>query len=159
MYVEGMDEFVKQGHWWWLLIVPVATFVFALLGSLWGSNLGKITKHKQWFRNQKQAAYQKFVAIAQANSHNVYASLSDEKSSDGPEHENCSGGEARSHDLTIRWPDFSSTSDICHLPYICREERLRHPSLVFDFLPSISEYSLGNRWVAGLPSPRTNAVL
>lgn len=88
MYVDGMDEFLKQGHWWWLLIVPASTFVLALLGSLWGTNLGKITEHKQWLRNQKQAAYQKFVAIAQANSHNVYAYLSEDQFSDRLEHEN-----------------------------------------------------------------------
>jgi hypothetical protein len=79
VYFGGMDEFIKQGQWWWLLIVPIATFVFALGGSWWGTNLGKITEHEQWLRNQKQAAYQKFVAIAQANSQNVYSSISPEQ--------------------------------------------------------------------------------
>lgn len=83
-----MDEFIKQGHWWWLLIVPVATFVFALAGSWWGANLGKITEHKQWLRNQKQAAYQRFVRATQTNALTVHASLSGANSVEAFEQEN-----------------------------------------------------------------------
>ncbi|MEW1821752.1 hypothetical protein AB0323_13350 [Arthrobacter sp. NPDC080031] len=83
-----MDEFIKQGQWWWLLIVPLATFVFALFGSWWGTNLGKITEHEQWLRNQKQTAYQKFVSLAQVNAQNFYSALEKSKFSDKLEQEN-----------------------------------------------------------------------
>lgn len=71
-----MDEFVRQGQW---LAVPVTTFVLAALGSLWGSRLGKVTEQKQWLRNQKQVAYQKFAALVQVNARTVYLGMSEDK--------------------------------------------------------------------------------
>lgn len=64
VYVNGMDELVKQGQWWWLLI-PLGTGVFALIGSWLGSFLGRTTEHKQWLRNQKQEAYSEFMVTAE----------------------------------------------------------------------------------------------
>ncbi|MGO4650220.1 hypothetical protein AB4068_00845 [Arthrobacter sp. 2RAF22] len=56
-----MDELIKQGQWWWLLVVPVATGGFALFGSWWGSRLGKTTEHEQWLRNEKVETYSQYV--------------------------------------------------------------------------------------------------
>lgn len=56
-----MDELIKQGQWWWLLIVPVATGGLALFGSWWGSRLGKSTEHEQWLRNEKVETYSQYL--------------------------------------------------------------------------------------------------
>lgn len=56
-----MDEWIKQGHWWWLLVVPIATGVFALLGSWLGSRLARRSEQTQWTRNKKQEAYADFI--------------------------------------------------------------------------------------------------
>lgn len=56
-----MDEWIRQGHWWWLLVVPLATGVFALFGSWLGSMLGKTTEHDQWLRNQRMQNYMDFM--------------------------------------------------------------------------------------------------
>lgn len=55
-----MDDLVRQGQWWWLLI-PLGTGVFALIGSWLGSFLGRTTEHKQWLRNEKVETYSKFL--------------------------------------------------------------------------------------------------
>jgi hypothetical protein len=60
-----MDELIKQGQWWWLVAVPVLTGALALLGSWWGSRLGKKTEHAQWLRNAKETAYVEFLDRAQ----------------------------------------------------------------------------------------------
>lgn len=46
-----------------LLCVPVVTGVLALLGSWFGSWLGRINEYRQWLRNQKQAAYSEFLGV------------------------------------------------------------------------------------------------
>ena len=56
-----MDELIKQGQWWWLL-VPLGTGVFALVGSWLGAKLGQKTEHKQWLRNEKQKEYVAAIA-------------------------------------------------------------------------------------------------
>lgn len=63
-----MDEWIKQGHWWWLLVVPIATGIFALLGSWLGSKLGKSTEHKQWLRDQQRNAYADLIDSTKAAS-------------------------------------------------------------------------------------------
>ncbi|MFS0717123.1 hypothetical protein ABC337_13840 [Arthrobacter sp. 1P04PC] len=55
-----MDELIKQGQWWWLLL-PVATGAFALGGSWLGAHLGRRTEHSQWLRNEKRKAYHEFL--------------------------------------------------------------------------------------------------
>lgn len=60
LYVLGMDELIKQGQWWWLL-VPLATGLFALGGSWLGAHLGRRTEHSQWLRNEKRKAYHEFL--------------------------------------------------------------------------------------------------
>ncbi|MDR6438768.1 hypothetical protein J2790_003935 [Paenarthrobacter nicotinovorans] len=63
-----MDELIKQGQWWWLLI-PLGTGLFALGGSWLGAFLGRSHEHKQWLRDSKQAAYAEFLsAIVEATS-------------------------------------------------------------------------------------------
>lgn len=52
-----MDELIAQGQWWWLLPVPVLTFLFAVAGSWIGSALGKRTEHQQWLRNERRSEY------------------------------------------------------------------------------------------------------
>ncbi|MEW1821747.1 hypothetical protein AB0323_13325 [Arthrobacter sp. NPDC080031] len=56
-----MDELIKQGQWWWLLVVPIATGSLALLGSWLGSRLGKTTEHEQWLRNEKIETYSEYL--------------------------------------------------------------------------------------------------
>lgn len=65
-----MDELIKQGQWWWLISVPVLTGMFALLGSWWGSRLGKTTEHAQWLRNEKKKDY---VEAIKATDNATYA--------------------------------------------------------------------------------------
>lgn len=48
-----MDELIKQGQWWWLILPAV----LALLGSWLGTRWGKTTEHSQWLRNQKIEVY------------------------------------------------------------------------------------------------------
>lgn len=67
-----MDEFIKQGHWWWLLVVPVATGVFALGGSWLGAWLGRATEHKQWIRDNKQKAYTRFLSATTDAASNAF---------------------------------------------------------------------------------------
>lgn len=55
-----MDELIKQGQWWWMLI-PLGTGIFALVGSWLGSRLGKDNEHAQWRRNQKQVEYARYL--------------------------------------------------------------------------------------------------
>ena len=63
-----MDELIKQGQWWWLLI-PLGTGLFALGGSWLGAFLGRSYEHEQWLRDRKQAAYAEFLsAIVEATS-------------------------------------------------------------------------------------------
>lgn len=42
---------------WLLITVPILAGVFAMVGSWFGSRLGRKNEHQQWLRNQKQAAY------------------------------------------------------------------------------------------------------
>jgi hypothetical protein len=60
LYVYPVDELVRQGQWWWLLI-PLGTGVFALIGSWLGAKLGKTTEHAQWLRNRKVDSYTAYV--------------------------------------------------------------------------------------------------
>lgn len=52
-----MDELVKQGQWWWLILPAV----LALFGSWLGAKLGKTNEHEQWLRNQKVEKYTAYV--------------------------------------------------------------------------------------------------
>lgn len=49
-----------------LVCVPVVTGVLALLGSWFGSRLGRINEYRQWLRNQKQAAYSELLGVFDA---------------------------------------------------------------------------------------------
>ncbi|PNH86114.1 hypothetical protein [Arthrobacter sp. AFG20] len=51
---------------WLLLGVPFLTGGLALLGSWYGSWLGRKTEHQQWLRNQKQTAYSEFLGAFDA---------------------------------------------------------------------------------------------
>lgn len=42
---------------WLLITVPILAGTFALIGSWFGSRLGRRNEHQQWLRNQKQSAY------------------------------------------------------------------------------------------------------
>lgn len=57
-----MDDLIRQGQWWWLLL-PVVTALFALFGSWLGSKLGKDSEHAQWLRNRKQELYYNFLDV------------------------------------------------------------------------------------------------
>lgn len=55
-----MDELIRQGQWWWLLI-PLGTGILALTGSWVGAKLGQRTEHQQWLRNQKMETYASYL--------------------------------------------------------------------------------------------------
>lgn len=52
-----MDELIKQGQWWWLVLPAV----LALFGSWLGALFGKTSEHAQWLRNQKLESYTTYV--------------------------------------------------------------------------------------------------
>ncbi len=58
-----MDELLKSGQWWWLLVVPILTGAFALGGSWLGAKLGKTTEHQQWIRNEKTEVYSQLMSM------------------------------------------------------------------------------------------------
>ncbi|MBP2215962.1 hypothetical protein [Arthrobacter sp. CAN_C5] len=52
---------------WLLVLVPIVTGIFAVLGSWFGSRFGRTTEHKQWVRSEKRNAYGDFLgAVLQA---------------------------------------------------------------------------------------------
>jgi len=51
-----MDKLVEPGQWW-LLLIPLGTGVFALVGSWLGARLGRTNEHWQWLRNEKRKEY------------------------------------------------------------------------------------------------------
>ncbi|MDR6637517.1 hypothetical protein [Paenarthrobacter nitroguajacolicus] len=56
-----MDELLRQGQWWWLL-VPIAAAVVGTVAGVWiGARLSKTTEHEQWLRNQKIDSYTNFL--------------------------------------------------------------------------------------------------
>lgn len=52
-----MDELIKQGQWWWLVLPAV----LALFGSWLGAIIGKTSEHDQWLRNQRLEKYTTYV--------------------------------------------------------------------------------------------------
>lgn len=71
-----MDELVKQGQWWWLLI-PLGTGVFALFGSWLGASLARWSEQKQWTRNKKQEAYADFIGHMRITQQEPYPAIFD----------------------------------------------------------------------------------
>lgn len=62
----GMDEWIKQGQWWWLFAVPIATGLLAVFGSFLGTRFGKSAEHQQWVRDQKMKFYTEYLQAAGA---------------------------------------------------------------------------------------------
>jgi hypothetical protein len=60
-----MDELIKQGQWWWVLL-PIVTAVFAVAGSWLGAKLGKDNEHEQWLRDRR---LEKYTTYANACKH------------------------------------------------------------------------------------------
>lgn len=48
-----------------LLIVPLTTALFALLGSYLGAKWGRTTEHRQWLRNERVKVYSDFLTEIQ----------------------------------------------------------------------------------------------
>ncbi|MFJ6536746.1 hypothetical protein ACIQH5_10975 [Paenarthrobacter sp. NPDC091711] len=74
-----MDELIKQGQWWWIL-VPVLT---ALAGAWVGARLTRTTEHKQWLRNQKVEAYTNILRQVNAAIGDLDAAVTKRKTSRG----------------------------------------------------------------------------
>lgn len=95
-----MDELAKQGQWWLLLLVPIATGLFALFGSWLGSALSRRSEQKQWTRNKKQEAYADFIGHMRLFQQESYPAIFDMVGEPLPVHID---GEAEEERLRAYW--------------------------------------------------------